>query len=149
MSGPATMGVDVSQKLSGVPVTVPFVYLGGSFDGGKFSISMKNTQLLGGLRLDANHSPLLAAASAPNFLAGRIDDVKIILNGSDRPMSLVSRNHVLQTGRAESWPPYNTMMSDRSGPNEYVAENGNPDDVVMTCGQARLRSRMVQLTIWK
>lgn len=129
---PETMGVDVSRNLSGVPVTVPFVYLSGSFDGGKFSISMKNTQLLGGLRLDANHSPLLAAVSAPNFWLEGLMTVKILLKGSDRPMSLVSRNPVLQTGRAESWPPYNTMMSDRSGPNEYVAENGNPNEVMLT-----------------
>jgi len=46
-------------------------------------------------------------------------------------MSLVSRKPVLQTGRATTWPPYNTVMRDVSGPNEYVPIDKQDGDPVL------------------
>jgi hypothetical protein len=134
-SGCTYAGLAATDRLFGlpsVPITVSYVYLWGSFDGGEFSISMKEMQLFGGLRLNESLSPLLTDSGTPNFWLEGLMTVKLLLNGSDRPLSLVSRNAVLQTGRALSWPPYNTVMSDRSGPNQYVVENGNPDEPILT-----------------
>lgn len=110
-------------------IAVPNVYLGGISELGRFSISMFEGDLIGGLRLNNKGKPFLAEKSNPNFwLEGRMT-IKLQPTGTEEIISLVSRKPVLQTGRVKAWPPYNTVMHDVSGPNEYVpidAQDGPP-----------------------
>jgi hypothetical protein len=113
--------VDAVRKVSTATVTVESVHLSGEADFGTFTISMYEKDLFGALMLDSNGNPQQGPADSPNFwLEGRMT-LKVRFRDSQEILSLVSRKPVLQTGRAESWPPYNTVMRDISGPNEYVA----------------------------
>jgi hypothetical protein len=122
------------DDLVGLPlstVTVDVVHLEGINEIGTFTISMFEENLFGALRLDKKGNPFLGIPEAPNFwLEGRMT-IKLKLAGSDQVLSLVSRQPVLQTGRATSWPPYNTVMRDVSGPNEYVPIDDQDGDPVL------------------
>jgi len=112
-------------------VTVEVVHLAGRSEVGTFTISMFEKDLFGGLRLDTTGKPFLGDPDVPNFwLEGRMT-IKLKLAGSNQVLSLVSRKPVLQTGRATSWPPYNTVMRDVSGPNEYVPVDKQDGDPIL------------------
>ena len=102
-------------------VAVEIVHLTAENDLGVFTISMLQDALFGALRVSMeDQAPLLSDdEDQPNFWLEGLMTIKYRLTGSDEVVSLASRHPVLQVGRATSWPPYNTVMQDVSGPNEY------------------------------
>jgi len=100
--------------------------LAGENELGVYTISMYRDALFGGLRLNEAGEPLLTDEKTPNFWLEGLMTIKIRLHDSAEVLSLVSRQPVLQVGQATTWPPYNTVMRDVSGPNEYMRES-EPD----------------------
>jgi len=107
-------------------VSVEIVHLAAKNEFGVFTISMLDEALFGGVRLGDEGRPLLTADESPNFWLEGLMTIKLRLTGSKEVISLVSKQPVLQVGRATSWPPYNTTMRDVSGPNEYYRAD-DPD----------------------
>ncbi len=102
-------------------VAVESVHLAGEAEFGVFTISMFRDALFGALRVDGKGTPLqLEEEEKPNFWLEGLMSIKLRLRDTDEVISLVSRQPVLQVGRAKEWPPYGTVMRDVSGPNEYV-----------------------------
>ena len=119
-----TASLDKESGASMSTVTVETVHLAGESEVGLYTISMARDALYGSLRLDSEGKPHQAEdESEPNFWLEGLMTIKMRFAGSDEVISLVSRQPVLQVGRASSWPPHNTKMHDVSGPNEYVRQD--------------------------
>jgi hypothetical protein len=115
-----TVAMDLLADVQVASVYVETVHLAGQSDIGTFTISMFDEDLFGSLHINRRGKPFLGDRGKPNFwLEGRMT-IKLQPKGSSEIISLVSRKPILQAGRADSWPPYNTVMHDVSGPNEYV-----------------------------